>query len=342
MGPQIQSVDARVAPEELLREMWEYYKAVYAEELPGDPVSPFRRQALDWRNFRADHARDRWLMRDQHDGIVAVGASFRDLAQNLENASFWIHVREDMRGNGLGKQLATHILQVCEADGRRRIDTNTVDGAAAEVWLERLGLQKAIQEKRSRLVVADVDRDMMRSWISRTRERADGYHLVHFRAPFPDEIVEKYCELQFQMNTAPLDDFEEEEVVFTPEMWRDQEQKINQAEADLDSFIAVHTATGDFVGSTSIESDRLWPEQAWQWETVVHPDHRNLGLGRSLKASMFEELMTWELPVERIDTYNASSNGHMLNINIAMSFKPILIKNIWQGDLTKALEMLGL
>ncbi|MGB7859194.1 MAG: GNAT family N-acetyltransferase, partial [Acidimicrobiia bacterium] len=142
MVPQIQSVDARVAPEELLREMWEYYKAVYAEELPGDPVVPFRRQALDWRNYRDDHARDRWLMRDENDEIVAVGSSFRDLAQNLENGSFWVHVREDRRGNGLGRRLATHILQVCEADQRSRIDTYTSDGAIAEDWLERLGLQK--------------------------------------------------------------------------------------------------------------------------------------------------------------------------------------------------------
>ena len=157
----------------------------------------------------------------------------------------------------------------------------------------------------------------------------------------PDDVVGKYCEQLFQLNTAPMDDFEMDDEVFTPEMWRDQEAKTAAQKTKLHTLVAVHKPTGDFVGSTTLEFDELWPEQAWQWETVTHPDHRNKGIGRWLKAAMIQKLDDFPAPVERIDTFNAGSNEPMLNINIAMGFKPILIADNYQGDLTKALEILS-
>jgi hypothetical protein len=45
--------------------------------------------------------------------------------------------------------------------------------------------------------------------------------------------------------------------------------------------------------------------------------------------------------VERIDTENAGSNAPMLSINIEMGFKPILVQNVWQGDLAMLRENLS-
>jgi GNAT superfamily N-acetyltransferase len=70
-----------------------------------------------------------------------------------------------------------------------------------------------------------------------------------------------------------------------------------------------------------------------QWDTGVDPAHRNLGLGRWMKAAMAFYLRENHPEVERIDTENAGSNAPMLNLNIEMGFKPILVQNVWQGDL---------
>lgn len=135
------------------------------------------------------------------------------------------------------------------------------------------------------------------------------------------------------MNTAPLEDYEQDDEVITPTVWRDIEEKMKISFCRLHTYIAVHRPTGDFVGSTSVSSDLLQVDQGWQWETVVHADHRNMGLCRWLKAAMIEKLAVESPVIERIDTWNAGSNEPMLNINIAMGFKPIFTANTWQGDL---------
>jgi hypothetical protein len=45
--------------------------------------------------------------------------------------------------------------------------------------------------------------------------------------------------------------------------------------------------------------------------------------------------------VTRVDTFNAGSNEPMLNINVAMGFRPIHLSRAWQGDLATARRRLG-
>jgi GNAT superfamily N-acetyltransferase len=337
MSVRIQEVDTRTASEELLREMHEYYIPLSEEELPGDPPMPFARRAADWRQVRSDQAIPRWLLR--FDGeIVGSAVGWMNLEQNLDNGFGWIYVRPADRGKGLARRLARVLFDRLEEHGRTRFDTYVKEDDPAEALVERAGLKRAYHEKRSRLVVADVDMALMRSWIERAGERAGGYELVPLQAPLPEDVVERYCELQFQMNTAPMEDFELEDEVLSPRIWREQEERSAASHHDLITYVAVHSSTGAFVGSTSVQTDRLQPDQAWQWETIVHPDHRNKGLGRLLKASMLERIVAEWPKVERIDTSNAGSNQLMLDINVAMGFKPIQITNIYQGELAIARE----
>lgn len=335
MGRSIEAVDTRSAPKALLEEMYEYYAPVYAEELPDDEPVPFERQELDWRHLPENSSVPRWLLREDGE-IVGVGVAWLELDQNLDNAFARIHVRQDRRRRGYAKRLAAPILEMLEDDGRKRVNTYAVEGRPEEALFERLGLKPAYREKRSRLVMAEVDMDLMQAWVARAQERAADYELLSVRVPFPEGVVEPYCDLQFQMNTAPQEDFEQDNWVLTPAMWLDQETKLDLSQKDLHTLVAVHSGTGEYVGSTSIQTDRLHPEQGWQWETVVHPDHRNKGLGRWLKGGLIQRIAS-EYPVlERVDTWNAGSNEPMLNINVAMGFKPIVITMAWQGDLPEA------
>ena len=105
--------------------------------------------------------------------------------------------------------------------------------------------------------------------------------------------------------------------------------------------VAVDRATGDFVGLSEIIFQTHQPDLAWQGDTGVHPDYRNKGLGRWLKAATIKKVVAEHPEIDRLDTGNAGSNEAMLNINVAMGYKPILVTNAWQGDLAVLRERLG-
>lgn len=340
MGMSVQQVDTRSAPEEILAAMHECYILLEAEELPDDSPTPIERRILDWRHWREGEDIPRWLLWDG-DEVVAVAVVWLDLEQNLENGFARIYVSEDRRGEGHSKALAGPVFDYLQDHERKRVNTYVVDGVPAEGLCRRMGLKSVYSEKRSRLVIGEVDRELMQGWVDRAPQRASDYHLVELETPFPEENVDPYCQLLFQMNTAPMEDFEMDDEVMTPDMWRSMEKMLEQSEKDLITTIAVHTETGEYVGSTSIQYDRLHRAQGWQWETVVHPDHRNNGLGRWLKGANILRTMGRHPEIEHIDTWNAGSNEPMLNINVAMGFGPILITNEWQGEAAEARRKLG-
>lgn len=337
MGFEIQAVDTRRAPESLLRELSAYYELIEKEEMPDDPPTPEKMRIADWRNFPSQYPEFRWVLRDDT-GIAAVAVAAFDTEQNLENGFGRVHVRADKRGQGYGRALATPMLDLLEKEGRHRFNTWVKQGEPAERLLADLGLKRVYGEKRSRLQIADLDRDLMRAWIERAGERAPDYELRYYLSPLPDDMIEKFCDLAYIMNTAPREDFEVEDEVLTPETWREREKSVSESQSELHTLIAVHQPTDDFAGYTQIKTQELQPELAWQWDTGVHPEHRNRGLGRWLKAAMIEQVVEAYPKIERVDTFNAGSNEPMLNINIQMGFKPVHIANDYQGDLATVRE----
>ena len=92
-------------------------------------------------------------------------------------------------------------------------------------------MKPAYTEKRSRLAFQDLDWDLMERWVKRAEERASEYELIFMPNPMPDEHVDAFCELWKVMNTAPREDYEEEDEVTTPELWRDIEAKAQGIDA---------------------------------------------------------------------------------------------------------------
>lgn len=330
MTIRIEQIDTRRVPEATLRVMHGLYGLAEQEELPGDPPTPLERRVLEWRHRPESEDAPRWLLWDG-DELIGMGIVWIDLEQNLENAFARAWIRPDRRGEGLFRTIAGPMLDLMDELGRIRVDTYVLKGASETALCERLGLRSVYNEKRSRLVMAAVDRDLMQSWVDRAPERASDYHLLTLRTPFPTEVVAPYAELQFQMNTAPMEDFEFEDEVITPERWLEREQWLADTKRELYAMVAVHTRTGVHAGSTSISYDPLHPVQAWQWETVVHPDHRNKGLGRWLKGANILRILEERPDIRWIDTWNAGSNEPMLAINVAMGFEAIVFPESWQG-----------
>jgi GNAT superfamily N-acetyltransferase len=93
---------------------------------------------------------------------------------------------------------------------------------------------------------------------------------------------------------------------------------------------AVDDATGRFVGYTELGFWPWDPHKGNQGDTGVHPAHRNLGIGRWLKAAMLQRLLRERPEVRYVTTGNAGSNRPMLAINVALGFRPHVIGGYWQ------------
>lgn len=336
---EIEEIDTAAAPEALLAELAGFYRWVYADEMPDDPPRPVERQVLDWRSIGTHEKVPRWIARLDGE-IVGAAVAWVSLADNLDRGFGRVFTHPDHRRTGVGRALGSAVLAWLASEGRARMDTYVVADGPSEPVCERLGMRKVYEETRNRLLVADLDRPLMDEWITRAPERASGYHLMELADPFPPDLVEQWCELQFQMNTAPREGVEMEDEVMTPEMWRDVEARMGPSRKTLRTVVAVETATGEFAGSSTLQVDLLEPTHAWQWETVTHPDHRNRGLGRWMKAANVLRVID-EFGVERIDTDNAGSNEPMLNINMAMGFRNMLVLHSWEGTVEEVADRLG-
>lgn len=337
---QVHEVDTRTAPQSVLLEMHEYYIGLEAELLPDDPPTNAEQRLADWRHLAENVLIPRWLLREDGE-IVAVAVAYMDKYEDLKNGFARIHVRPDQRRRGHARFLAGPVLDRLEEESRKSVITDVPDGVAWEPKLEALGMKKSLGEKRSRLWMSDVDWGLMSQWVERASERATDYRLVYLETPIPDEYLERWCEVQDVMHTAPVEDLDFEFETWSPTKWRDHEDKQAAAGTRAIAHVAVHIPSGRFVGLSDIFIQKHQPEIAWQGDTGVHPDHRNLGLGRWLKAATIEKVRDNHPGVDRIDTYNAGSNEAMLSINVEMGYEPILSTNAWQGDLAVIRERLG-
>ncbi len=69
---------------------------------------------------------------------------------------------------------------------------------------------------------------------------------------------------------------------------------------------------------------------AFQDDTLVLADHRGHGLGMRMKLANLVELGHAAPDRDRVITWNADENAHMLAINFALGFAPVAVNSAWQ------------
>lgn len=340
MSVHVDPVDWKTASEETLRQAHELLIIEEAHALPHDPPIPFAERKADLRMSRSARKKVAWLL-FEGDRAVGLAEIVMGMVDNLNSSDVLLFLHPDVRGRGLARTLAKPVIEALEQHQRSRLVVEVSEGSPSIPLLEKLGFSFGMMETRSRLRIDELDRQLMASWIKRARERAGDYELLFFTDRMPDDLLVPYAELLGVMNTAPRESLEEEDESFTPEEIREVEDNFFRLGAELPAMVARHRPTGQLAGFTNMSYSDLNPPQLWQWGTGVDPAHRNRGLGRWLKAAMIEELMARFPQAERVDTYNAGSNEPMLNINIAMGFKPIANYHVYQGSLDAARRWVG-
>ena len=329
----IEAYDGPTAPESVLREVHALWDAEWADLHPEEP--PYSWDELEGllRTPSERFTRLRWLARDDPGSPIGrLDLQLPTAGANEQLGMVELYVRPEARKAGTGTALVRTALDALDAHGRTRLRTSIVEGSPGDAFFSSLGGTIGRTNRKSRMVLADLDRSMLRQWIERAESGAEGYSLRWVDvASLADADLAEYVGIRLLMNTAPRGELEDEPWVHTPETIRDEVAELVAEGVERWSLVAVEDATGTFAGFTELFFAGSAPEHAWQGGTAVRVEHRNHGLGRWLKATAAERLLSERPHVRFVDTENAYSNEPMLHINIAMGFELIKTVNDWQA-----------
>ncbi|TMR99049.1 GNAT family N-acetyltransferase [Nonomuraea basaltis] len=283
----------------------------------------FRREVCTDRSFQRVEL---WAMVEN--GKVAGGYALAlHLLDNTHMAwLFPLVVRPEVRGRGLGTALFEHALDRVRAHGRRLLLTETPATGVGARFARARGMTVSIVEARRVLDLRKTDWDALERMIP----AVEGYSLEPWIGPAHPRLLPDLATLAGGMNDAPRD-AGLEDANFSLERLRDREENIPLGGHTCYTTIARRDSDGAPAGYTRIylKTDRSdgWGGQA---DTTVLREHRGHRLGLLLKLSNLLWLREREPHLERILTWNATSNAHMLAINESMGFELLDEWNEWR------------
>ncbi|WP_165314385.1 GNAT family N-acetyltransferase [Agromyces protaetiae] len=167
----------------------------------------------------------------------------------------------------------------------------------------------------------------------RSPEASARYRIVTWTDRAPDDLVDSLARAHTQMSL----DAPSGEIAYELEPWdaarvRDDEHRsLERGRTGL--FAAAVTADGEVAGFTQLS---LLPASTAveQWDTIVLAAHRGHRLGLRLKLANLLLLIRTDPTRERVYTWNADENRHMLQINEALGFEGFVLESQWQKPLT--------
>ena len=314
-------------------------------ELDAEGPHPVWEQEIDYLHSMGSWSRCAhfvaWDSASRDHAVGLAHVEWEELEENADLGGFDVWVRSESRRNGVASALSNEAIALLRELGRTKVYSGVWESSPGEGFAKFLGLEPKLRERYSRCYVDDLDLEMLRKWVDRAAERASGYSLLTWEQRTPEEHVDQFARIINFMNTAPLDDFEMQPHVTTPDMVRERDDALEKAQIRRFVSVVRHDESGDFAGFTAINIDRWHTEQAHQGGTCTDTAHRNRGIGRWLKAANALRVLEECPEVRFIDTDNAGSNRPMLNINEAMGFRPRRHRWAYQAPLSVVEERLS-
>ncbi|CAN5864168.1 hypothetical protein BH24ACT3_BH24ACT3_15810 [soil metagenome] len=320
--------DPRTAAEATLAATHAVLSASERREDPEVPPMPLAELVATSRHERSFVRDPCLLVVDSEEPIALVRLHLNDYRPEI--AGLEVHLRSLDRVDLVVGPLREAARAAQEA-GCRSVIASVPRGSPVEARLAGLGFTLGMVERISRLRTADLDRELLESWVTRAAERAREYSLVGWDGACPDEWLDRFVPLRMVMNTAPTEDLDWPEETSTVDRLRASEESLAAIGHRFWILAARHDPTDALVGYTQVGLNGHRPALAEQGDTAVDPAHRDRGLGRWLKAVMALRLLDEAPEVEIIDTGNAESNAPMLGINVAMGFRPHARHGAWQA-----------
>jgi GNAT superfamily N-acetyltransferase len=261
-------------------------------------------------------------------GVLELSWPQRD---NVTTGLLEIVVRPQARRRGVGTALLGVTRQRMDRMGRKLLVFMTPAEGPGAGFARAIDAERGLVEARRRLVVEDQTMALADRLLSQAMPYAAGYSLASWRDDTPEEYLDGIAYLTGRMSTdAPLDDLAWEAEAFDSDRIRERDAVPAARGRRAYTTAAIHDATARVAGFTQLCFDPCNASDAWQWDTIVDPEHRGHRLGTVVKAANHRFVRRHEPRLHTITTWNATSNKHMIAINEAMGFQPFDLWCDWQ------------
>jgi len=332
----IERIDIRKATEQQYTAYNAFLNVMRAERLPDDPPIPLEEDMRRWRTIPNFLDVSVWIGTENESVVAYASTTIQRVDENKHVLDFGIEVHAARRRRGIGTRLLDLIADLTRREGRRLLITSSRSTIpAAEEFLRRIGATIGLDTHTNQLDLKDLNRDLLRLWQARAKDRAAGFEILLWTGGFPEEYLEQFAELIGAMNRAPRGTLQLEDFRTTPEQLRQWDQAMRERGIEHWTMIARERATGRFAGFTEVTWHPNRPEFLSQEGTAVKAEFQNLGLGRWLKAAMLDKVLRERPQVKRVRTGNADSNAPMLKINYELGFRPYISQSAWQVELSQ-------
>jgi GNAT superfamily N-acetyltransferase len=333
------SIDLNIAElarddESALRAFWSVSAAARLFDAPLIPMEPLEEllaEPSDERSMR----RQRWVA-SNGDRPVGIALLVLPDLDNTDAAYLTLEVHPEARRRGVGRALLSTAVTRMHAEGRSHVighGPEPLDGSGSPgvAFATAVGAERALDEICRSLELDDLSADQLSSLEDEATTYAAGYELVQWLGRCSDDVVDDLAVLAGRMTTdAPMGDLDWEPEVWDRARYREAEERTARLGRRWVTTAARHLASGRVVAYTDMGwSDRV-ESTAFQWMTIVAPEHRGRRLGLLIKAANLRALRR-EMPhVERVIAWNADTNAHMIAINSSLGFRPRLRFVQWQ------------
>ncbi len=277
-----------------------------------------------------------------------------ELRENLSSALLYVEVLEEFSGRGIGLAMLRHAEALAAAEGRTILQSFTEHPAGFDTGgpdvlrpatgtgalpAAARGVRFALQagyrlEQVERFSTLDLQAHEG-GWDALEQEAlakaGAEYELLGWTGRCPDRYVEQMAVLMSRMST----DVPTGELSYDAEHWdvaRVRHVEDTWDRAGLVSLVAVarHRGSGELAAYTVLQLTAAKPWLGDQDDTLVAGNHRGHRLGMLVKLLNLRTLRSGFPAVERVVTFNAAENDHMLAINVALGFRPAGYDGEWQ------------
>jgi GNAT superfamily N-acetyltransferase len=324
-----------------------YVAALRAEAAVGPWLSPRRFEGWLTTGWVGNPS-EAWLVRAETDPVPDSGISPGAIAgwyrlelpdrENLDRARLELMMHPDSRRRGLGRGLLRHAAVRAAAHGRAVLNSAAQNGSAGEGFARAMGAQAGLVDVQRMLELADLGAGKLAGLRGQAERAAAGYSLVSWTGPVPEEFLGQAAALFTALGDAPHNPGA------GPEVWDAERvrERINDLVPGFGmrhySLAARHDASGDLAALTQMAVDPADPGWGHQLITAVISKHRGHRLGLLVKTAMLELLASTEPQLERISTWNAETNQHMIAVNQVIGYTVLGPPNTdWRFDVPAVL-----
>jgi GNAT superfamily N-acetyltransferase len=263
--------------------------------------------------------------------VVVTGWLELSLRDNLDLADVEVATLPEHRRRGYGSAMLEHLLGRVVAHGRGTVATEATyscdapaDGSGTPVaaFLARHGFEFSLADVK-RVLDLPVDETLLDRLEKDIAAHVAGYTLRTFGTPVPEDLLAGFGALKGSlMVEAPQGELALQEEVFDAQRIREDEAVL--AASGRRKHITVALAgDGEPVAYSEVAVPRDDPAMAYQWGTLVRPDHRGHRLGLATKLANLRRLQSLEPGRTLLVTYNAEVNRPMIAVNEALGFRPV-------------------